>query len=91
MTRELTEMLRKNRTIDWQHKESARAGMRKLVKRLLKKYHYPPEQAEYALDIVLKQCEEWTDDEDYAVAGDGVVKMYTMYDDGYHAAADKPE
>ncbi|MBR1941178.1 MAG: type I restriction endonuclease subunit R [Bacteroidaceae bacterium] len=91
MTRELTEMLRKNRTIDWQHKESARAGMRKLVKRLLKKYHYPPEQAEYALDIVLKQCEEWTDDEDYAVAGDGVVKMYTMYEDGYHAAADKPE
>ena len=64
MTRELTEMLRKNRTIDWQHKESARAGMRKLVKRLLKKYHYPPEEAEYALDIVLKQCEEWTDDED---------------------------
>lgn len=66
MTKELTETLRKNRTIDWQHKESARAGMRKLVKRLLKKYHYPPEQADYALNIVLKQCEEWTDDEEYA-------------------------
>ena len=35
MTRELTEMLRKNRTIDWQKKETARAGMRKMVKRLL--------------------------------------------------------
>ena len=65
MTKELTETLRKNRTIDWQHKESARAGMRKMVKRLLKKYNYPPEEADYALDIVLKQCEEWTDDEDY--------------------------
>ena len=37
MTRELTELLRKNRTIDWQKKESARAGMRRMVKRLLKK------------------------------------------------------
>ena len=43
MTKELTEALRKNKTIDWQRKESARAGMRKLVKRLLKKYKYPPE------------------------------------------------
>jgi type I restriction enzyme R subunit len=65
MTKELTETLRKNRTIDWQHKESARAGMRRLVKRLLKKYHYPPEEAQYAMDIVLKQCEEWSDDDDY--------------------------
>ena len=78
MTRELTETLRKNRTIDWQHKESARAGMRKLVKRLLKKYHYPPEEAEHALDIVLKQCEEWTDDDDYSVVEPEVpvVHMY---------------
>ena len=36
-------MLRKNRTIDWQKKETARAQMRKMVKRLLKKYKYPPE------------------------------------------------
>ena len=68
MTKELTEALRKNRTIDWQHKESARAGMRKMVKRLLKKYKYPPEEAEHALDIVLKQCEEWSDEEEFAVA-----------------------
>ena len=66
MTKELTEALRKNRTIDWQHKESARAGMRKMVKRLLKKYKYPPEEAENALEIVLRQCEEWTDDEEMA-------------------------
>lgn len=61
MTKELTEMLRKNRTIDWQKKESARAGMRRLVKRLLKKYKYPPEESEDAMEVVLKQCEEWTD------------------------------
>ena len=61
MTRELTEMLRKNRTIDWQKKETARAGMRRLVKRLLKKYKYPPEQYEDAIEIVISQCEMWTD------------------------------
>ena len=61
MTRELTEMLRKNRTIDWQKKETARAGMRKMVKRLLKKYKYPPEQYENAIEIVMSQCEMWTD------------------------------
>ena len=42
LTRELTEMLRKNRTIDWQKKETARASMRKMVKHLLKKYKYAP-------------------------------------------------
>jgi type I restriction enzyme R subunit len=61
MTKELTEALRKNRTIDWQKKESARAGMRRLIKRLLKKYKYPPEEEQNALDIVLKQCEQWAD------------------------------
>ncbi len=61
MTRELTEMLRKNRTIDWQQKETARASMRKMVKRLLKKYKYPPDEYENAIDTVISQCEMWTD------------------------------
>lgn len=64
MTRELTEMLRKNRTIDWQKKETARAGMRKMVKRLLKKYKYPPEKYEDAIETVISQCEMWTDNVD---------------------------
>lgn len=63
MTKELTEALRKNRTIDWQKKESARAGMRRMIKRLLKKYHYPPEEAENALETVIRQCEQWSDNE----------------------------
>lgn len=67
MTRELTEMLRKNRTIDWQKKETARATMRKMVKRLLKKYKYPPEQYEDAINTVISQCEMWTDNAEGAV------------------------
>ena len=61
ITKELTDTLRKNRTIDWQKKESARAGMRRLVKRLLKKHKYPPEGMEDAVRTVMSQCEMWTD------------------------------
>jgi type I restriction enzyme R subunit len=64
LTKELTEQLRKNRTIDWNKKESARAKMRVLVKRLLKKYHYPPEGQEQALRTVMAQCNKWADEED---------------------------
>ena len=62
ITQELTESLRKNRTIDWQKKESARANMRKTVKRLLKKYKYPPKDMDFALKKVIEQCELWVDE-----------------------------
>jgi len=61
MTHELTDMLRTSRTIDWQKQESARAGMRRLVKKLLKKYKYPPEGMEDAIATVIGQCEMWAD------------------------------
>ena len=64
LTKELTDMLRKNRTIDWNRREAERANMRRLVKRLLKKYKYPPEEAEGAMNIVLKQCEQWAENEE---------------------------
>lgn len=64
LTKELTEMLRKNRTIDWQKKETARATMRKMVKRLLKKHDYPPEDYDFAINTVISQCELWTDNSD---------------------------
>ncbi len=67
LTKALTEMLRKNRTLDWQKKETARATMRKMVKRLLKKYHYPPEDYEYAIDTVISQCELWTDNTEVVI------------------------
>ena len=62
ITKELTDLLRKNRTIDWQKKESARAGMRRLVKRLLKKHNYPPEGMEDAVQTVMNQCEMWVEE-----------------------------
>lgn len=61
ITRELTEKLRSSRTVDWQLKESARAGMRRMVKRLLKSHDYPPEGLEDAIQTVIAQCEMWTD------------------------------
>ena len=61
LAHELTAMLRKSRTVDWQKKESARAGMRRMVKKLLRKYKYPPEGMEDAISTVIKQCEMWTD------------------------------
>ncbi len=61
ITRELTEALRANKTIDWNLKESAQAGMRRIVKRLLKKYDYPPAGQEDALDTIMTQCQMWND------------------------------
>jgi len=61
ITHKLTDMLRKNRTIDWQKKESARAKMRRMVKKLLREHKYPPEGMEDAIATVIGQCEMWTD------------------------------
>uniref|UniRef100_UPI003FF0D55A type I restriction endonuclease subunit R n=1 Tax=Prevotella sp. TaxID=59823 RepID=UPI003FF0D55A len=64
LTKELTDVLHRNRTIDWNRKESARAKMRVMVKRLLKKYKYPPEGAAKALETVMRQCDHWADDDE---------------------------
>ena len=61
ITKELADALRKNKTIDWQKKASARAKMRMMIKRLLKKHKYPPEGMEDAVQVVMTQCELWTD------------------------------
>jgi len=65
ITKELTETLRKNKTIDWQKRESARAKMRMLIKKLLKKHKYPPEGMEDAVQTVMTQCELWTDNNSF--------------------------
>lgn len=57
MAHELTDLIRKSRTVDWDKKKSARAYMRTQVKHLLRKYKYPPEKAKSAIDIVIKQAE----------------------------------
>ena len=61
IVKDLTEMLNNNKTIDWQKKETARASMRSMIKRLLKKYDYPPGNRSEAVQYVIAQCEHWAD------------------------------
>lgn len=65
ITKELADTLRKNRTIDWQKRDSARAKMRMMIKKLLKKHRYPPEGMDDAVQTVMTQCELWTDNADF--------------------------
>lgn len=76
LTKELTEQLHRNRTIDWNHKESSRAKMRVMVKRLLKKYKYPPEGQEQALRTVMEQCNRWADNEENLIINVTVENHY---------------
>ena len=63
MARELAEKLRGNLSIDWQYKENVRARLRTMIKALLKRYKYPPDQEPAAIELVLQQTEviseEW--------------------------------
>ena len=63
IAQELTQNLRDNLTVDWSERESVRAKLRLMVKRILKKYKYPPDQADNAVQLVLEQAEalgeEW--------------------------------
>ena len=76
ITKELAETLRKNRTIDWQKRESARAKMRMIIKKLLKKHKYPPEGMDDAVQTVITQCELWTDN--YDMEEEDKVYSYPM-------------
>jgi len=68
LTKELTDQLRRNRTVDWDKRDDARAHMRRLVKALLRKYKYPPKEAEDALNTVIRQCELWVDETPFEVS-----------------------
>lgn len=63
IARELLRIVRQNTTIDWTVKESVRANLRRLVKRILRQYGYPPDKQEKATQTVLEQAEllsgEW--------------------------------
>ncbi|WP_254067327.1 type I restriction enzyme endonuclease domain-containing protein [Shewanella xiamenensis] len=54
---ELTDNLRANISVDWSQRESVRAKLRIMVKRILRKYKYPPDQADGAVQLVLQQAE----------------------------------
>jgi len=64
MARELAAKLRGNLSIDWQYKENVRARLRTMIKALLKRYKYPPDQEAAAIELVLLQTEmiseEWS-------------------------------
>jgi type I restriction enzyme R subunit len=57
MAREVAKKLRENLTVDWAVKESVRARLRILIRQLLKRYKYPPDQEQVAIDLVLRQAE----------------------------------
>ncbi len=63
IARELVETVRNNASIDWTMKESVRAKLRVMVKRILRKYGYPPDKQEKATQTVLEQaeviCRDW--------------------------------
>jgi type I restriction enzyme R subunit len=65
IARELLKTIRENVTIDWTAKESVRAKLRVMVKRILRKHGYPPDKQEKATQTVLQQaellCAEWGD------------------------------
>lgn len=54
---EVTEKLRASTTVDWQVRDSVRAKLRNLVRRLLRKYKYPPDEQKEAIELVMKQAE----------------------------------
>ena len=54
---ELTESLRKNISVDWSVRKKVRAKLRLMVKRILRKYKYPPSKQEDAIQLVLEQAE----------------------------------
>jgi type I restriction enzyme, R subunit len=65
MAKELVDTVRKNVTVDWTLRDNVQAKLRVLVKRLLKKYKYPPDMQQKATDTVLDQakmlCKDWAE------------------------------
>lgn len=55
IAKELTQAIRANLTVDWSVRDSVQAKMRTVIKRLLKKYKYPPDETPHAVDVVLEQ------------------------------------
>ena len=62
IAQEIAEKLRKSTTVDWQQRESVRAKLRNLVRITLRKYKYPPDKTDGAIELVLKQAEVLSDE-----------------------------
>jgi len=95
IAREIAYKVKQNATIDWTIKESVRARLMVIVRRILNKYGYPPDKQKMAVDLVMKQAENladiWTSD-DYTVRESVYDSEYYKYekvaenpDNDYHA------
>jgi type I restriction enzyme R subunit len=91
ITKELADTLRKNRTIDWQKRDSARAKMRMIIKRLLKHHKYPPEGMDDAVQTVMTQCELWADEQDMDNYSPIYIKALSEQNETYLRAAEDQE
>ena len=64
LAKDITEKLRKSTTVDWQKRDSVRARLRNLVRRALRRWKYPPDRSDEAIELCLKQAEvlseSWT-------------------------------
>lgn len=80
IARELTVAIRNNITIDWSVRKSAQAGMRRIIKRLLKKYDYPPKQAKKAMETVMRQAEIMCGNQVNEVVYDRVADSDAVYE-----------
>ena len=90
ITKELADTLRKNRTIDWQKRDSARAKMRMMIKKLLKKHRYPPEGMDDAVQTVMTQCELWADNIDIDQQERKIVSYSFGQEQNLSMVADEP-
>lgn len=66
---ELTEKLRKSTTVDWQMRDSVRARLRNMVRIILRRYKYPPDKQQEAVDLVLRQAAVLSDGWSSDIAG----------------------
>lgn len=90
ITKELADTLRKNRTIDWQKRDSARAKMRIMIKKLLKNHRYPPEGMDDAVQTVMTQCELWTDNVGMEHDEQKIINYSFRREQNIGMVADKP-
>jgi len=72
IARELLKTIRKNTNIDWTVRENIQAKMRVEVKKILRKYGYPPDKQKKATELVLEQAKviakDWAENADYTVS-----------------------
>jgi type I restriction enzyme R subunit len=66
MAREVAKKLRENLTVDWAVRDSVRARLRNIIRVLLRRYKYPPDKQQDAVEMVLRQAEVISEDQVYA-------------------------